>query len=233
MTHQQPGQGFNVPPQPQQPQQAYGQPPAQNPQGGWQGQPGQPGQPGYGQPQGQPSVQQVHNPYGVPQQPGPQQAPQQPYGQQPQSFGAPPQQGAIPGQPNPGAPGAHSYSHGQHQQQGPSQVYGAGPNVPGPQAVPGYDPQRAREVEELENQALIWLIVGGGGFFFGFGWITGPLAWIFGARLKKQFQEMGEDSGTATAAWVVGIVSTLIYLAAIFFVVFIVMAAVGAAAAGV
>ena len=223
MTHQQPGQGFNVPPQPQQPQQAYGQPPAQNPQGGWQG---------------QPSVQQVHNPHGGPQQQVPQQpygqpAPQQPYGQQPQGFGAPQQQGAIPGQPNPGAPGAHSYSYGQHQQQGPSQVYGAGPNVPGPQAVPGYDPQRAREVEELENQALIWLIVGGGGFFFGFGWITGPLAWIFGARLKKQFQEIGEDSGTATAAWVVGIVSTLIYLAAIFFVVFIVMAAVGAAAAGV
>jgi len=87
---------------------------------------------------------------------------------------------------------------------------------------PGFEP----EIAQIENDALLWLIVGGVGFWFGFGWVTGPLAWYFGARARNRYLALGRTpSSQASAAWVVGILSTLITymtIAAIFvFVVFI------------
>lgn len=79
---------------------------------------------------------------------------------------------------------------------------------------PGYGPGQmgAPNTKDLDDQSLIWLIVAAAGFFFGLGWVTGPLGWIFGARLRNQYRVRGrEPEGTATAAWIIGIVSTALY----------------------
>ncbi|MDP2344717.1 MAG: hypothetical protein Q8O67_27455 [Deltaproteobacteria bacterium] len=65
--------------------------------------------------------------------------------------------------------------------------------------------------EHLEKEGLTWLIVVAAGFFFGFGWISGPLGWYFGKKLRKQ----ADESRLATPdvvrfAHIGGIVTTII-----------------------
>ena len=118
------------------------------------------------------------------------------------------------------------YQQQAHQPPGPGQM-------PHPQG--GYVPAPAPN-KDLDDQSLIWLIVGCAGFFFGLGFVTGPLAWIFGSRLRKQYVERSvEPNGMATAAWIVGICTTvvwamvMVFLAIMFAMMFVF---VGAAAAG-
>ena len=40
--------------------------------------------------------------------------------------------------------------------------------------------------KNLESEGLTWLLVVAFGFFFGMGWVTGPLGWYFGSKLRKQ-----------------------------------------------
>ncbi len=104
---------------------------------------------------------------------------------------------------------------------------------PPPGHPPGYAPPPS--TKDLDDQSLIWLIVACAGFFFGLGWVTGPLGWIFGSRLRNAYRTRGlEPEGTATAAWIVGIVSTALYgLVAVMLIGIFMMAFlfVGAAAA--
>ena len=66
-------------------------------------------------------------------------------------------------------------------------------------------------LKELEDQGLMWLIVGAAGFWFGAGLITGPLAWVFGNKLRARYRAMGmAPHGNATGAWIVGIATTVI-----------------------
>lgn len=59
----------------------------------------------------------------------------------------------------------------------------------------------------------MWLIVGAAGFWFGAGLITGPLAWVFGNKLRARYRAMGmAPHGNATGAWIVGIATTLVSL---------------------
>lgn len=47
------------------------------------------------------------------------------------------------------------------------------------------------------------------GFFFGVGFVTGPLSWINGGRLRRQYMAMGlPPSSPAQTAWIVGIICT-------------------------
>lgn len=70
-------------------------------------------------------------------------------------------------------------------------------------------------IKDLNDQSTTWLIVGLAGFWLGVGFITGPLAWIKGGRLRANYRSMGlPPSGNATGAWIVGIVSTALFLMA-------------------
>lgn len=74
---------------------------------------------------------------------------------------------------------------------------------------PGPSPQQ----RELDAQSQTWLIVAAIGFWVGFGLITGPLAWIYGSKLRNQYRALGLPPSTnATGAFVIGIISTALYV---------------------
>lgn len=124
----------------------------------------------------------------------------------------------------------------QHHQQPYQQPYQHNPYAQS--QAPGYGPPQGPQgsTKDLDDQSLIWLLVGCGGFFFALSWITGPLAWIFGSKLRKQYMARGlEPNGMATAAWIVGIVSTALYgfaLLALLVMFSMMFLALGAVAAG-
>jgi maltose-binding protein MalE len=67
-------------------------------------------------------------------------------------------------------------------------------------------------MKKLESDAQMWLIVVLAGFFFGFGWATGPAGWYFGAEMRKKYRNMGmEPAGNANLTYFGGIVSTVLY----------------------
>lgn len=144
----------------------------------------------------------------------------------------PPQGGQYAGQQGAPAPGY-----------GPPQGGYGQPNAYGQAAYApnGFDMARETQLREMQQNGLMWLLAGVIGFFFGFGWISGPLAWYFGGKLRKDYKAMGvEPTNEATGAWVVGIVTTAItWLAILAAILFFVMffgaffaAASSAAAAG-
>lgn len=133
---------------------------------------------------------------------------QPPYGPPAQQgYAPPPQQGGYAPPPQQGG-----FQQG-HAAQG---AYGGQVHqgAPPPQAQPYAAPTAAAsnpQTDELEKQAQMWLIVGAAGFFFGFSFITGPLGWIFGAKIRNSFKAMGQEpSSMAQGAWLVGMISTLI-----------------------
>ena len=171
----------------------------------------------------------MNNPYGLPphqqQQPPspPSYAPQPGYGQQQPGYGQPqPGYGQQPqpgyGQQQPGY-GQQQPGYGQTPNYGPSQPqqpgqgfrsYGEG--VPPPyqgQQGPGY---QKNELSKLEDESQLWLIVAAVGFWVGFGFITGPLAWFFGSQLRGKYKALGHHpSSSANWAYGLGIAATLIY----------------------
>ena len=81
---------------------------------------------------------------------------------------------------------------------------------------------------ELEREGLTWLLVVGVGFVFGFGWVSGPLGWYFGKKLRRQ----AEATRTATPdvvrfAHIGGIVTTIITYIGLVIVVAVVVAGIG------
>ena len=65
----------------------------------------------------------------------------------------------------------------------------------------------------------MWLMVVLAGFFFGFGWATGPAGWYFGSEIRKKYRSMGmEPAGNANLAYFSGIASTVLYYGTILFV---------------
>jgi hypothetical protein len=149
-----------------------------------------------------------HQPYG--QQPyGQQPQGQQPYAQQPY-----PQPGPYGPPPGPGAYGPPS-----------------GPGAYGPPPGPGYNPGYGHGygphagavspvVADLNSQSTTWLIVAIVGFWLGFGFVSGPLSWVMGGRLRQRYRELGlPPSSSASAAWGLGIATTALYLMGIFMLV--------------
>lgn len=85
---------------------------------------------------------------------------------------------------------------------GPSAPYGYPP-------APGYDPRLARAAQ-LSESARNWLIVCAVGWFVGFMWITGPLAWYQSAQFARDFETMGmAPPSDVTNLRLLGIVTTV------------------------
>lgn len=88
-------------------------------------------------------------------------------------------------------------------------------------------------VKELNDQSTTWLIVAIAGFWFGFGFVTGPLAWLKANSIRQNYRSMGlQPSGTSTAAKIIGMVSALLYVAIFGMVVLFFTLFAGAVAAG-
>jgi hypothetical protein len=85
--------------------------------------------------------------------------------------------------------------------------------------------------EQLEKDGLLWLLVGAIGFFFGFGWLTGPLGWYFGRQLKKRCDAavVHPAPDVIQAAYIVGIVTTALTVLAVVAVVIIFVFVLGVA----
>jgi hypothetical protein len=104
--------------------------------------------------------------------------------------------------------------------------YGQGaapPNIYVPTPMPG-----ASDLRKLDDDSQLWLLVAAAGFWFGFGWITGPLAWYFGSKIRGQYRALGHHPGTsANWAWGLGITTTLIYYVTIFAITTAILVALG------
>jgi hypothetical protein len=148
---------------------------------------------------------------------------QQQYGNPPPP-GQPPQYGPPPGAPPPGPGPAYGQPPpGQYGQPAPG--YG--------QPAPGYGQPVNPALADLDNQAMTWLIVAAAGFFVGVGFVTGPLAWIYGGRLRAKYLSMGLPiNQNATIAWVIGIVSTALFALAVVGILLMILMVGGAIAAG-
>jgi hypothetical protein len=150
--------------------------------------------------------------------------------------GQPPQHGQPPqyGQPQYGQQQQYGQpQYGQQQQYGqPGYVsYGQGAAPPHPYQPPASAHQPS-ELSKLEDDAQLWLLVAAAGFWVGFGWITGPLAWYFGSQLRSKYRVLGHHPcSSANWAWGLGIASTLIYYVTILFFVAMLFLFVGAVAA--
>ncbi len=74
---------------------------------------------------------------------------------------------------------------------------------------PQYDPRMARAAQ-LAQSARTWLIVCGIGWFVGFMWITGPLAWYQSAQFLREFQGLGlPPPSDVTNLRLLGIITTV------------------------
>ena len=83
-----------------------------------------------------------------------------------------------------------------------------GPNVPYG-INPQYDPRMARAAQ-LAESARNWLIICGIGWFVGFMWITGPLAWYQSSQFARDFETMGmAPPSEVTNLRLLGIITTI------------------------
>lgn len=166
----------------------------------------------------------MNNPYGT-SNPGPSHG--QPGYPQPGGYQPPPPQYAQPGYAYPPQQG-----HAPQDQngQGGYVSYGQGAAPANPyQPAPGV--HQPNELSKLEDDSQLWLMITAGGFWFGFGWITGPLGWYFGSQIRGKYRALGHHPcSSANWAWGIGMATTLIMYVGIMLVVGVIMLAVGAAA---
>lgn len=176
---------------------------------------------------------------------------QQPYGT-PQGYGTPPGYGAPQGYgatPEFGAPQGYGASqefgqpgygqqaYGQPQAYG-QQGYGAPGYVP-PNPYPpapgqnwgaaGYYPGQAYYGARQDHPMAIMVLILGV-LSIVLCQLIGPVAWVLGAKARREIQESNGalgGSGMVTAGWICGIVATGIMIAAVVF--FVVLAVIGAA----
>lgn len=111
----------------------------------------------------------------------------------------------------------------------PGQAPGYGAPPPGAYAAPMADPR----IKELNDQSNTWLIVAIAGFWLGFGFVTGPLAWMKANNIRRNYRSMGmQPSGTSTAAMIIGMVTSIAYIMLVLGVVMMFTLFAGAVAAG-
>ena len=95
-----------------------------------------------------------------------------------------------------------------------------GPNIPYG-GIPGYDPRMARAAQ-LAESARNWLIICAVGWFVGFMWVTGPLAWYQANQFARDFQMLGlAPPSDVTNLRLLGIITTVFVLAGVLLVAII------------
>jgi hypothetical protein len=115
-------------------------------------------------------------------------------------------------------PGHPGHPHGAYAPPGYPPHPGHG--HPGYGAAYGFAPAVHPQLSELNSQSTTWLIVAIAGFWLGFGFISGPLAWVFGGRLRQKYRSLGlPPSSSASAAWGLGIATTVLYVLSVLAVV--------------
>ena len=140
----------------------------------------------------------------------------QPYGQAPQEPPAPPAYPAPPyGQEQ--QPGYPQPSYGQPYQQPYQQPYGQQPYLQGyPQA---YQPFPSVPHHPSANTALVLGIVAlGGGFICGLPILAGPFAWYLGSKVRREIDAEPQryaGRSEAQAGMILGIIATVLLLAAL------------------
>ena len=84
------------------------------------------------------------------------------------------------------------------------------PYAPPQYGAPQYDPRLARAAQIAES-ARTWLIVCAVGWFFGFMWITGPLAWYQSSEFGKELQSLGvPPTSDVTNLRLLGMITTIL-----------------------
>lgn len=72
----------------------------------------------------------------------------------------------------------------------------------------------------LEREGLTWLLVVVVGFFLGLGWVTGPLGWHSGRKLRRRAAELAVlTPDVVRFAHISGVVTTIVSYAALVVVV--------------
>ena len=109
---------------------------------------------------------------------------------------------------------------------GPNVPYGApqgfGP-PPGYGPPQGYDPRFTRAAQ-LAESARNWLIICAIGWFVGFVWITGPLAWYQANEINGEFGTLGlEPPSDVKNLRLLGIISTIFAVVSFLVVIGVVM----------
>lgn len=114
---------------------------------------------------------------------------------------------------------------------GPNGPFGPPPGYGGPQGYaapnyppPGYDPRMARAAQ-LAESARNWLIICAVGWFVGFMWITGPLAWYQSNEFKREFETLGlAPPSDVTNLRLLGIITTIFVAVGFVIAIFAILA---------
>ena len=62
----------------------------------------------------------------------------------------------------------------------------------------------------LDSRSTFWFLVTVAGSFLGFFLVFGPLGWVFGGRLRRDYGALGvRPRPAATATWLIGILMTI------------------------
>jgi ABC-type multidrug transport system permease subunit len=111
---------------------------------------------------------------------------------------------------------------------GPNGPFGPPPGYGAPTgyAAPNFDPRMARAAQIAES-ARNWLIICAVGWFVGFMWITGPLAWYQSNKFRKEFESLGlAPTSDVNNLRLLGIITTIFVALGFVVLFFVVLAAV-------
>ena len=69
---------------------------------------------------------------------------------------------------------------------------------------------RPAPLNTLDSRSTFWFLVTIAGSFLGFFLVFGPLGWVFGGRLRRDYKALGvRPKAAATAARLIGILMTI------------------------
>lgn len=69
---------------------------------------------------------------------------------------------------------------------------------------------RPAPLAALDSRSTFWFLVTVAGSFLGFFLVFGPLGWVFGGRLRRDYKALGmRPRAAATATWLIGILMTI------------------------
>ncbi|MEX1367555.1 MAG: hypothetical protein AB1Z98_30785 [Nannocystaceae bacterium] len=84
---------------------------------------------------------------------------------------------------------------------------------------------RPAPLAALDSRSTFWFLVTVVGSFLGFFLVFGPLGWVFGRGLRRDYKALGvRPRAAATATWLIGILMTISGVVTLLFVAWMMMA---------